>query len=90
MATGTWTYNWDTSVILGNLKPGRYTVYATYAMSRPVRQTPNAEIDYATTDIDFLPPEIPANEMPLTAGLPFLAIGIVASLLMAFRRFASS
>jgi hypothetical protein len=25
MGTGNWKYDWDTSLILGNLKPGNYT-----------------------------------------------------------------
>ena len=27
LENGTWSYDWDTSIILGTLKPGKYTVY---------------------------------------------------------------
>lgn len=86
MTTGEWTYDWDTSVILGNLKPGKYTVYATYAMSRPVSQLVNTGSDYATTEIEFLPPEIPTNDVPVPVCLPILAVGIVAGILAVRRR----
>ncbi|MCX6691191.1 MAG: hypothetical protein NTW33_03850 [Methanoregula sp.] len=52
---GTWEYEWDTSVILGTLQPGTYTVHV---VSTPVDRL-------AQTEIEFLPSETPANEVPL-------------------------
>jgi len=85
MTTGAWTYNWDTSVILGNLKPGTYTVYATYAVSTPINRLANPESDYAKTEIEFLPAEAPANDIPLPVVIPLAAAGIVAAILIARR-----
>jgi len=82
LVTGQWTYDWDTSVILGNLKPGKYKVYATYGMSTSVDQLmgPNSDYDYATTEIEFLPSETPANEVPVPITLPLTALLFAAGI----------
>lgn len=90
MATGEWTYDWDTSVILGTLKPGKYTVYATYAMTQPLGRVLNTGDDYATAEIEFLPPEVPANDVPVPLCVPFLAVGIVAGILAVRQRDAGT
>jgi hypothetical protein len=73
MENGSWTYTWDTSVILGTLKPGRYTIYA---VSSPVDRLRFAQEDYATADIEFLPSGRTEPETPLSGVVPILALGI--------------
>ncbi len=81
MDNGTWTYSWDTSVILGKLKPGVYTIYA---VDSPIDRTRFGKEDYATTEIDILPPANPVTEASLEPVLPVLALGCagIAGLLM--------
>ena len=59
---GTWEYTWDTSVILGTLKPGTYTVHV---VDTPVERLRFATGESAQTEIEFLPSGIPENEAPL-------------------------
>jgi len=59
---GTWEYEWDTSVILGTLQPGTYTVHV---VSTPVDRLRFAKGEVAQTEIEFLPSGTPANEVPL-------------------------
>ncbi len=59
---GTWEYVWDTSVILGTLKPGTYTIHV---VSTPVDRLRYTKGESAQTEIEFLPSGIPANEVPL-------------------------
>lgn len=86
LTSGEWTYDWDTSVILGNLKPGKYTVYASYAMSTDVGGLMNPETDFAVTEIEFLPPEVPTNDVPVPLAFPLMAVGIVAGIFVVLRR----
>ena len=44
MNDGTWTYTWDTSVILGEMRPGKYTVYV---VSSPVDRLRYVAGDFA-------------------------------------------
>jgi len=75
LSDGTWTYSWDTSVILGTLNPGNYTLYV---LDSPSDRLRFVKADYATTDIQFLPSENPMTETPLDPLLPVVAVGLVA------------
>ena len=66
---GTWTYTWDTSVIIGTLEPGTYTVYV---VDSPVDRLRFTKTEYATAEIKFLPSEKPVAETPID---PILAVG---------------
>ena len=59
---GTWEYEWDTSVILGTLQPGTYTVHV---VSTPVDRLRFAKGEVAQTEIEFLPSGTSPNEVPL-------------------------
>ena len=85
ITTGRWTYDWDTSVILGNLKPGKYTVYAVYSVSTPLGRLGSPGSDYAMTDIDFLPPVSPTNEVPIPSFVPVAALAVVAGIVVVKR-----
>ena len=76
MENGTWSYSWDTSVILGTLKPGHYTVHV---VASPFKQVQTGEKDSATVDINFRPSQVPRSEAPLDPLLPAgaLAAGII-------------
>jgi hypothetical protein len=71
LENGSWTYMWDTSIILGTLKPGKYTVYV---VDTPVDRQRFIKEEYATTEIEFLPSDKPATETPLDPLLPVLAL----------------
>ncbi|WAC04695.1 MAG: hypothetical protein OS112_09565 [Methanoregula sp.] len=72
---GTWEYKWDTSVILGTLKPGTYTVHV---VSTPVDRLRFAKGESARTDIEFLPSDIPTNEVPLNPVVTIAALVTVS------------
>ena len=74
LADGSWTYRWDTSVILGTLKPGNYTVYVE---SSPLDRLRTNSGDFATVDVEFLPSNQPATGTPLEPALPIIAMGLV-------------
>ncbi|MGA2122042.1 MAG: hypothetical protein ABSG49_08365 [Methanoregula sp.] len=71
LENGSWTYMWDTSIILGTLKPGKYTVYV---VDTPVDRQRFIKEEYATTEIEFLPSDKPVTETPLDPLLPVLAL----------------
>ncbi|MCK9590815.1 MAG: hypothetical protein M0Q91_02225 [Methanoregula sp.] len=77
MSDGSWTYTWDTSVILGEMKPGKYTVYV---VSSPVDRLRYVTGDFETVDVEFLASDKPAAESPLEPSVPVIAVGIVAVL----------
>ena len=77
MRDGSWTYFWDTSVILGTMKPGKYTVYVE---SSPLDRLRYMSGDFATVDVEFLPSDRPVTETPLEPALPLIAVGFVAIL----------
>lgn len=77
MTNGTWTYMWDTSVILGTLRPGNYTVHV---VTVPVDGLHFTRDEYAATTISFQPPEVPVTEQPLSPVLPVAALGIAGVL----------
>lgn len=74
LSDGSWTYSWDTSVILGTLQPGNYTLYV---LDTPVDRLRSVRAEYASTEIEFLPADTPAAETPLDPLLPVLAAGLV-------------
>ena len=81
LENGTWSYTWDTAVILGTLKPGIYTVYV---VSSPVDRLRFVKGEYTTTEIVFLPSEEPANEVPLGPVLPVVAIVITGVVVLGY------
>jgi len=77
LSDGSWTYTWDTSVILGEMKPGIYTVYV---VSSPVDRLRYLSGDYATAEVEFLASDKPAAETPLGPAIPVIAVGVGAVL----------
>jgi hypothetical protein len=77
LSDGSWTYSWDTSVILGTMKPGKYTVYVE---SSPLDRLRYLSGDFTTVDIEFLPSDKPVTETPVEPALPLIAVGFVAIL----------
>jgi hypothetical protein len=73
MKDGTWMYPWDTSIILGNMNPGKYTVYV---VTTPIDRERFSHGGYASTDITFLPPETEPTPVPLSPGIAIAALGI--------------
>ncbi len=86
MSDGTWSYTWDTSVILGDLKPGKYTVYE---MSSPVDRLRSSHEDFAMTEVTFLSGGTAVTESPLDPVLPVTAValaGIISVVFLGLRR----
>jgi hypothetical protein len=77
MENGTWTYQWDTSVILGTLKPGNYTVHV---VSSPVERLRFSEGESAMVGVTFRPSLGTRTETPMSPVLPFAALGIAGML----------
>jgi hypothetical protein len=77
LSDGSWTYTWDTSVILGTMTPGKYTIYV---VSSPVDRLRNVREDMATVDVEFLAPDKPVTEAPLEPAVPIIALIIVGVL----------
>jgi hypothetical protein len=68
---GTWEYDWDTSVILGTLIPGTYSVYA---VSTPIDRLRYQKGEFAMTRVEFLPSDKPVNDVPIDPLLPIFAL----------------
>ncbi len=77
MSDGSWTYTWDTSVIIGEMRPGKYTIYV---VSSPVDRLRYVSEDFATVDVELLASDKPAAESPLEPVVPVVAVGITAVL----------
>jgi len=77
LSDGSWSYTWDTSVILGEMKPGNYTVYV---VSSPLDRSRYVREDFATARIEFLPSDKPSPETPLGPAIPVIAVGMGAVL----------
>lgn len=77
MENGSWSYSWDTSVILGTLKPGNYTVHVD---ASPVERMRFNEGESASVGITFLPPPVTESETPIDPELPVVALGIAGML----------
>jgi hypothetical protein len=87
MENGTWSYVWDTSVILGTLTPGPYTVHV---VSSPVERLRFSEGESASVGIIFRPPPVTPAETPLDPVLPVAALGITGILLFGARLLRES
>jgi len=72
LSDGSWTFTWDTSVILGEMKPGKYTVYV---VSSPLDRLRYVREDFATAEIEFLASDKPVAEIPLEPAIPVIAVG---------------
>jgi hypothetical protein len=79
MENGTWSYEWDTSVIIGTLKPGKYNVHV---VASPVERMRFNEGESASADVMFLPPPVAEPETPLDPVLPLAACGIAGILIL--------
>jgi hypothetical protein len=77
LSDGSWTYTWDTSVILGTMTPGKYTIYV---VSSPIDRLRNVREDMATAEVEFLAPDKPVTEAPLEPAVPIIAL-IIAGVL---------
>jgi hypothetical protein len=73
MKQGTWMYLWDTSIVLGNMNPGTYTVWA---VTSPVDRERSSREEFASAQITFLPTDTEPTPVPLPAGLTVAALGI--------------
>ena len=79
MENGTWTYTWDTSVILGTLKPGAYTIHV---VSSPVERLRFNEGESAMVGVIFSPAPETEPEAPLDPVVPVVALGIAGIVLL--------
>lgn len=79
---GTWEYVWDTSIILGTLKPGTYIINV---VSTPVDRLRFTEGEYAATRIELLPSDHPENSLPFDPALVMLAL-ITSCAILLIRR----
>jgi hypothetical protein len=77
MENGSWSYSWDTSVILGTLKPGNYTVHV---VTSPVERMRFNEGESASVSVTFHPPPITEAETPVDPVLPVVALGVAGIL----------
>jgi hypothetical protein len=77
LSDGSWTYTWDTSVILGEMTPGKYTVYV---VSSPVDRLRYIREEVATTEVEFLASDKSVTETPLEPAIPVIAVGVAAAL----------
>jgi hypothetical protein len=73
MDDGSWTYTWDTSIIVGNLKPGKYQVYVVGSPLDRLRSNPQ---ETAVAEVTFLPSDTPVTETPLSPLVPVAALGV--------------
>ncbi len=71
MASGKWQYLWDTSITLGEMRPGKYTVYV---VSSPIDKQQFEGRDFAKADIMLLPPAEPTTAIPLSPVTPVIAL----------------
>jgi len=83
LENGTWSYTWDTAVILGDLKPGTYTVYA---VSSPVDRLRFVQEEYTSTAIVFHPSEAQPDEIPIEPAVPVVALVITGVVLLEYGR----
>jgi hypothetical protein len=82
LENGSWSYTWDTSVILGTLKPGNYTIYV---VSSPVDRLQFTEGGFASADVKFQPPSTQVPGTPLIPVLPVIALAVTGMLFCVLR-----
>ena len=82
MQNNTWSYAWDTSVIIGTLKPGKYTVHV---VASPVERMRFNEGESSSVDITFRPPPVTEAETPLDPVLPVAACAMGSVLYLGSR-----
>ncbi len=82
LENGNWSYVWDTSIIIGTLKPGNYTMHV---VSSPVERLRFNEGESATIGVTFLPPSRTEPEAPLDPVLPVIALGVLGILYLGAR-----
>jgi len=75
MHNNTWTYAWDTSVIIGNLKPGTYTVHV---VASPVERMRFNEGESSSATIIFRSPPETGAATPLDPLAVPAAAGVAA------------
>jgi hypothetical protein len=80
MEDGTWSYSWDTSVILGTLNPGNYTVHV---VSSPVERMRFSEGESAMAGVTFRKPPATPPDTPISPVLPLIALGIAGVIFLA-------
>jgi hypothetical protein len=78
MSDGSWSYHWDTAVIIGNLKPGTYTVNVVASPLDRLRSHPQ---ETAMVQINFSPSHNPSPRALLPPLVPLVAI-IVAGVFL--------
>ena len=83
MNNGSWTYVWDTSVIIGNLKPGNYSVYVVGSPLDHIRSNPQ---ETAVAQVSFAPARDTETETPLPEIIPLAALVIAGIVVCAAGR----
>jgi len=83
MGDGTWTYEWDTSVIVGTLKPGNYSVYVVASPLDRLRSNPQ---ETAVVQVSFAPAQTSSAQSPLPLMVPVAALVIAGILFAAVMR----
>ncbi|HSQ93279.1 MAG TPA: hypothetical protein VLL74_03190 [Methanoregula sp.] len=79
MENGSWSYAWDTSVILGSLNPGDYTIHV---VSSPVERMRFSEGESASVGLTFRPLPAANAEAPSDPALSVAACGITGILFL--------
>jgi hypothetical protein len=77
LSDGSWTYTWDTSVIIGEMTPGKYTIYV---VSSPLDRLRYIKEEVATAEVEFLASDKPVTETPVEPVIPVIAVGVAAAL----------
>ncbi len=80
MSEGTWTYEWDTAIIIGNLKPGMYTVTVVASPLDRLRSNPQ---ESAMVTVNFTAARDTAAKTPQCSLLPVIALVFGAGLFSA-------
>lgn len=79
MKNGTWNYLWDTSVIVGDLKPGTYTISVVASPLDRLRSNPQ---ETASAQVNFSPADRSSAATPVSPLTPLAGLGIAAVLVI--------
>jgi hypothetical protein len=82
MNNGSWMYTWDTSVIIGTMKPGTYSVYVVGSPLDRLRSNPQ---ETAFTQVRFAPAPDTEAEAPLCPLVPIAALAVAGIVFGAIR-----